>query len=313
MDLKKNGFLVGIIAGLVVAVGILVALVLPAWSEASSQQEVVTRTYSNDLNQIAAGGKVPTGKWVEGGNTHLAAVNEESKKLYGFYNASDVALERWFDDQLPQKGVLMSRATDGILQMLKDLRAAMGEANVPADGKAQYGDQKVLGFEFPLSADVPDELEAKKKWQRVYNIHARIKDALIESKAVKFYKVQFSKVAGPPEITAKQNERVITNDLGMTIPFVVEASFAWKDIPAFTNAIVRYDPAKPGPMFRIVAMNVERDLSPQWAPKAELEIEVEKAERDRPDWKAPEPVEPALRVNILVEAYNFNFPEARLK
>ncbi|MCC6740154.1 MAG: hypothetical protein IT452_14000 [Planctomycetia bacterium] len=313
MDLKKNGFLVGIIAGLVVAVGILVALVLPAWTEASTQQETVKNQFENDLNMIAAGGKVPTPKWIDGGNAHLGAVNEESKKLYGFYNASDAVLERWFDDTLPQKGVLMSRATDGIAQMLKELRAAMGDANVPADGKATYGDQKVQGFEFPLSADVADELEAKKKWQRVYNIHARMKDALLEAKAQRFYKVQFSKVAGPPQITARMNERVITNDLGMTIPFVVEASFAWKDLPAFTNAILRYDPAKPGPMFRIVAMNVERDLSPQWSPKAELEIEVEKAEREKPDWKEPVPVEPALRVNILVEAYNFNFPEARLK
>ncbi len=313
MDLKKNGFLVGIVAGLVVAGGILGALVVPAWSAAGEEKDKVTNSFGNDLKAITTGAQVPTQQWVDGLNAHAQSVSEESKKLYTFFNASDVALERWFDDKEPQKGVLMSRATDGILGMLKDLRAAMGDTNVPKDGTAQYGEAKVLGFEFPLSAEVTDDTESKRKWMRVYNIHARMKEALLEGKAQRFYKVQFSKVPGPAEMTAKQNERPLTNDLGMTIPFVVEASFLWKDIPAFTNAIVRYDPAKPGPMFRIVMMNVERDLSPAFMPTSEIKEDVDAAVFNSGNWKPKEPTEPALRVNVLVEAYNFTFPPERLK
>lgn len=314
MDFKKNGFLIGIVAGLVVAVIVVAVLVVPAWSAAGEEKDKVTNSYGNDLRAITTGPKVPTQQWVDSLNTHAQGVNEESKKLYNFFNASDMALERWFDDKEPAKGVLMSRATDGILQMLRDLRTAIGDANVPADGKAQYGEPKIFGFEFPLSAEVQDDPESKKKWMRVYNIHARMKEALIEAKAQRFYKVQFSKVAGPAEMTAKQMERPLTNDLGMTIPFVVEASFLWKDLPAFTNAIVRYDPAKPGPMFRIVMMNVERDLSPAFMPVAEIKEDVDAASYNEKTWKpTKEPLEPALRVNVLVEAYNFTFTQERLK
>ncbi|MEK7467445.1 MAG: hypothetical protein AAB074_08530 [Planctomycetota bacterium] len=308
MDFKKNGFLIGICAGLVVALGVFGALVFPAWTASAEQKERVTGQFGPTLQTISTGREVPTAQWVKGLEDHAASLDKESKSLYGFFDASDKALERWFDDKEPQKGVLMSRATDGIQQMLKDLRTAIGDGNVPADGKAIFNDQKVLGFEFPLSADVQDTPDEKRRWMRVYNIHARVKDALIEAQAKRFYKVQFSKVAGPPEVTQKQNERVITNDLGMTIPFVIDASFLWKDIPAFTNAIVKYDPAKPGPMFRIAVMKVERDTF--YRPEAEVKVDVTQAEIDA-GWKEPVLPEPALRVTLLVEAYNFNFAPGR--
>jgi hypothetical protein len=303
VDFKKNGFLIGICAGLVVALGIFGALVFPAWSASGEQKDRVTGQFGPTLQTISTGRDVPTQQWVSGLEAHAASVDKESKALYGFFETSDKALERWFDDKEPQKGVLMSRATDGIQQMLKDLRAALGDGNVPADGKAIFNEQKILGFEFPLSADVQDNPDEKRRWMRCYNIHARMKDALIEAKAQRFYKVQFSKVAGPPEITAKQNERIITNDLGMTIPFVIDASFLWKDIPAFTNAIVRFDPAKPGPMFRIVVMKVERDLF--YPVQAEMKEDVDEATYNSGAWKPKDVAEPALRVTLLVEAYNF--------
>jgi hypothetical protein len=266
------------------------------------------------LQQISTGRDVPTTQWVKGLEDHSASVDKASKDVFGFFNESDKALERWFDDKEPMKGVLMSRATDGILQMLKDLRAAIGPENVPKDGAARFNDQKILGFEFEDSANVREDTEEKRKWMRYYNIHAKVKDALIEAQAKRFYKVQFSKVAGPPEVTQKQNEREITNLLGTTIPFVVEASFLWKDIPTFTNAIVRFDPAKPGPMFRIVVLHIERDLSGAYMPKAEIPEDVDKELFDSGKWKPDESkiVEPALRVTLLVEAYNFNIPAERL-
>ncbi|KAF0245458.1 MAG: hypothetical protein FD180_1577 [Planctomycetota bacterium] len=314
MDLKKNGFLIGICAGLVVALGVFGALVFPAWTAASEKKDTVTTQYGTTLQQISTGRDVPTAQWNKGLEDHSAAVDKASKDVFGFFNESDKALEKWFDDKEPMKGVLMSRATDGILQMLRDLRTAMGPENVPKDGTALFNEAKILGFEFEVSANVKEDTEEKRKWMRYYNIHAKVKDALIEAAAKRFYKVQFSKVSGPPEITQKHNEREITNQLGTTIPFVVEASFLWKDIPTFTNAIVKYDPAKPGPMFRIVVMHVERDLFAAYMPKAEIPEDVDKELFDSGKWKPDESkiIEPALKVTLLVEAYNFNIPAERL-
>ncbi|MCE9582696.1 MAG: hypothetical protein K8T20_09405 [Planctomycetes bacterium] len=312
MDLKKNGFLIGIIAGLAVAAIGFFVLVLPKWNDSWTKSASVKNDYGPKLDEITGPGKeVPTAKWVSEIDAQANKVRDESKKLYGFFSASDAALERWFDDKEPPKGVLMSKAPDGILQMLKDLRAALGDKNVPLDGKAPYGDPNVLGFEFPRSEDVQDEHDAKLKWMRVYNIDSRVKDALIEAKAKRFYKVQFSKVPYPAEMASRQAEAPITNDLGTTIPFVVDASFLWKDIPAFLEAMLRYDATKPGPMFRVTMMHIERDRNFKIVP--EIKVDVDKAVYEAGGWKAPEPAEDPVRVYLLVEAYNFTFTAATPK
>jgi hypothetical protein len=312
VDLKKNGFLIGIIGGLAVAVAGFFILVFPKWNEAWTKSANVKSEYSPKLAEITSGREVPTAVWVKQADDQAKKVHEASVSLYKFFNESDVVLEHWFEDKEQPKGVLMSKAPDGINQMLKDLRAALGDKNVPADGKAYYGDQAVLGFEFPRSEDVQDDHDTKLRWMRVYNIHSRVKDALIEAKAKRFYRVQLSKLQYPIEMSAKQTDHPITNlSAGSTIAFVVDASFLWKDIPTFLNAMLRYDAAKPGPMFRVAMVHIERDKN--FRIVSEIKEDVDQALFDSGKW-VPGPVaEDPVRVYVLLEAYNFHFTPDLLK
>lgn len=311
MDLKKNGFLIGIIGGLVLAVAGFFVLVFPKWNDTWTKTANVKTEYGPKLQEITTGREVPTSQWVSNAKNQADAVHTASVSLYKFFNESDLALEHWFEDKEQPKGVLMSKAPDGINQMLKELRAEMGDKNVPADGKAPYGDQNIQGFEFARSEDVQDEREIKLKWMRVYNIHSRVKDALIEAKAKRFYKVQFSKLQYPIELSAKQMDQPITNGLGQTIAFAVDASFLWRDIPTFLNAMLRYDSTKPGPMFRVSMVHIERDRN--FRIVSEIKEDVEKELYESGKWVPPVPAEDPVRVYVLVEAYDFNFNESLLK
>jgi len=317
VDFKKNGFWIGLAAGVGVAVIGFVALVLPKWAEESDKRTAVTGAYGTQLTAIQAGGdEVPTEQWVSQAGTQDAAILAESKKLYQFFNAGDLALEAWFEGKVPTKGVMMSKASDGIANMLKELAAKMDTKdakNVPVFGRHLTGATDLQGFEFARSEDVPEgDMEAMKRWMRNYNIHTKMKDAMLEANAKRFYKVQFSTIQYPPEMGARLKERPISNDLGMYIPFLLDCSLLWKDIPTLLAAIVRYDEKTPGPMFRIAMMRMERD--PNFAIVGEVKEDVEEEEYNEATWKPTfEAVEDPVRVYLLIEAHNFNIPEARLK
>lgn len=314
MDIKKNGFLIGIIAGLAVAVIGFAVLVLPAWSETSTKAEATQNQFGPTLSNIASGNNVPTRVWVANADAHKNEVNEKSIDAYKFFATGDAALEHWFDDKEQPRGVLLSRASDGIRDMLKELRDSKPAMNfVPAEGRAGYGQPNLQGFEFQDSSAVTEE--TKLDWMKRYNIHVKVKDALLEAHCRDFYKVQFSKVTGPAEIASRQDPRALANGLGTTIPFVVEASFLWKDVPTFYAALVRFDPAKPSPMMRIVITNLDRDRN--YKPEATKEIDATEqdlaAAGGAAKWaEMKTPPESPVKVTALVEVYDFTIQPARL-
>ncbi|MBI2922524.1 MAG: hypothetical protein HYY18_15845 [Planctomycetes bacterium] len=318
MDMKKNGFWIALAAGVGVALIGFVALVLPLWSEEASLKASVTGSHSASLTQIKGGGdSVPTDQWVSELAANDAAVVGETKKLYRFFAQGDQGLEAWFDGakEPPPKGVMMSKASDGIAKMMKELREKMGDKQVPLDGKNFSGDLALAGFEFVRSEDVPEgDIEARKRWMRVYNIHVRMKEAMIEADAKKFYKVQFSAVQDTV-LNTRLKDPGITNDLGNYIPFIFQCGVLWKDVPTLLASILRWDEKKPGPMFRVSLMRVERDTHPAYL-KSSIEVDVPEEEYDPATWKAgPEmmPDEDPMKVTLVIHAYNFNFPEEKLK
>lgn len=273
-------------------------------------------SHSANLDRIGMGGPaVPTAAWVADLEAHDKSVMADSKRLYTFFNAADAAGEGWFDDKEPQKGVLMSKASDGILRMLAELRTKMGDRNVPADGRAIMGDQAALGFEYPTSEMVKDDTEDKRKFMRWYNIHARMKDVMLEANATRFYKVQFTQVSNPQEFALMIRPGDITNGLGETIPFLLDCTVVWKNVPALLSAVLKYDPAGKAPMFRITAVRVERDPSIKLVSEIKEEVNEETYNPDTwtPKTQPGEDEYAPVRVYLLIEAYNFSIPEARLK
>ena len=316
MDMKKNGFWIALAAGVGVAVIAFAALVLPLWSEEASLKASVTGSHSANLAQIKGGGdSVPTDQWVSEIGANDAAVIAETKKLYQFFAKGDQGLEAWFDEakEPPPKGVMMSKASDGIAKMMKELREKMGEKSVPLDGKNFSGELNLGGFEFVRSEDVPEgDIEARKRWMRVYNIHVRMKDAMIEADAKKFSKVQFGAVQDAV-LNARLKDPGITNDLGNYIPFIFQCGVMWKDVPTLLASILRWDKEKPGPMFRISLMRVERDTHPAYL-RSSIEEDVDEEGFDPATWvPRTVPVEDPLRVTLVIQAYNFNFPDDKLK
>jgi hypothetical protein len=316
VDFKKNGFWIGLGGGVAVAALVFGLLVLPQWSEESTLRETVQAQHLANLDRIAAGGKaVPTEAWATALEAHDKAVNEDSKKLYQGFAAADAAGEAWFDDKEPQKGVLMSKASDGILKMLADLRVKLGKDYVPADGRATLGDQNMVGFEFPTSDQVKDDPEDKRKFMRWYNIHARMKDVVLESDVKRFYKVQFSQITYPQEFNLQLRAGEVPNGLGETIPFLFDCSLLWKDVPKLMASVLKYDPAARAPMFRISAIRIERDPVEKIVPEIKEEVDEETYNPATwvPKTQPSEDKYAPVRVYMLIEAYNFSIPEARLK
>jgi hypothetical protein len=117
----------------------------------------------------------------------------------------------------------------------------------------------------------------------------------------------------PAEMAALMGkERLIENGLGAYIPFALDCSMLWKDIPKLFAAILKYDAAKPTPMFRIAMVRVERDE--KFRIMSTIEEDVEEAEFNEKTWKPKTVVkEDPVRVQVLIEAYDFDFKTAPAK
>jgi hypothetical protein len=316
MDFKKNGFWIAIGSGVAIAVIVFGVLVFPQWAEEGTKKDAVKGSQGVQLQSIGA--TAPNEKWVASAKENDAALMAESKKLYQYFQASDAALEMFFDNKDQGKGFMMSRANDAISGWMKELRVKMpGEKAVPAEGKHLRGfntdAQGIQGFEWISTESVADnDVEARKYWMRVFNIHKRMFEAMMSSEVKKFYRVQFSPLQAPVEFNQQMKERPITNDLGMYIPFALDCAILWRDIPKLLTTVLAYDETKPGPVFRLQRLRVERD--PSFKPQAVIEEEISEEEYNEASWKPKqEPQEEPVRALLLLEAYNFNFPEERLR